>query len=583
MGWIATTALAIAAYAVGFGLSKWPAAQITPSQPPLGAQPVGAFHFAKALEAFPEHPETLHEEVRCLILLQHWIERDPDAAMAHLHRDHPLYGWAWKYWTAHDPTAAMEAYQALDDPLPFLKHTMLTHLAEADPNAFLGLLLDNKVTWDIHYLKTQAMERLADTDLRRAREIFDQANGTLRTHLLVGLAESWARQDPNAMLLWAKSLEDDERLEAFHQLLNVTALTNAPKAAKLYESLTENLPQIPPKASAPNRGDARIAISRRLAEHDVHEALAFVERWGTRSETSRTRRDEIRDVMLSGIALALPYQDAKAIHATFAKLRDSPHYETLLRRLPWSETDHAELVTSLLTTDEGPVRHDLIAQALSLWARSDLQGVQAFLQEHPNQERDWHQKALLSIERHTDPDAVKSFVTALEIDTLPESFLSGFGQAHPNLTAELLESLAESPARQEAYQQHAVTMAHTDADEALSWLDALPEHDRLAATAGITEGWVSYDPFATSQWLGNLTPGPERDAGVAVLAEHLTADDPEAAFAWATSIADKQGRLQTLTSIVTTWAQSDPEHARAWIDTSELSPAEKRFLHATAP
>ena len=326
----------------------------------------------------------------------------------------------------------------------------------------------------------------------------------------------------------------------------------------------------------PNRGDARLLIAEKLAEHDLNEAMNFVANHGENTSGN----------MLRSVSLALPKGDPLALHEALTKVQDHANYEDLLSqsRGIWRTTDPKSIVDSLLEIGPSKVQHDLLGEALGQWAETDLQATRDFLQGFPKDTRSaWVEQALSRLDRFAPIDQVVEFVESLEVDQLPASFIEDLGQRHPMALAKMLEELPEGTARQESHQVYARTLADSQGEGGLDWLANVSPADRAKAVRGFAEGWLTYDPAATSEWLAQEPRGTARDQGVAALASHLIKSDREAAFAWGSTIEEPVLRQASLGEVIPSWRNIDSKIIHATIDSAAIPAREKVALRALIP
>jgi hypothetical protein len=107
--------------------------------------------------------------------------------------------------------------------------------------------------------------------------------------------------------------------------------------------------------------------------------------------------------------------------------------------------------------------------------------------------------------------------------------------------------------------------------------------DRNLVLGQTLRTWVNNDPKTAADWLNQLDPSLELDAGAAAVAaatqSHIINHRPEVALSWAESIVGAEIRSHTLATVVEKWAASDPSSALHYVKTStDLLPEDRTIL-----
>ena len=135
-----------------------------------------------------------------------------------------------------DPKRAAEWLAAPDNELvhfPWMGHILAGTVAKEwvrqDPDAALAwaaTVPDNQRLGAY----TGVLGTLATTDPERASTLATELEpGGARNHIIGEIAKTWVRNDPDAALAWAGSLEGDERGRAVGEALGAWAQTNPPR------------------------------------------------------------------------------------------------------------------------------------------------------------------------------------------------------------------------------------------------------------------------------------------------------------------------------------------------------------------
>ncbi|MFT4637483.1 MAG: hypothetical protein ACI8T1_000792 [Verrucomicrobiales bacterium] len=366
---------------------------------------------------------------------------------------------------------------------------------------------------------------------------------------------------------------------ALHQILNVMALSDPQNAKRLLETISAEDPDAFKwylRVDSPNRGDARVLITEKLAERDLNEAIDFVAKYDEGTHGN----------MLNGLSLALPKDDPIALHEALTEIQEHAKYEALIAQLGgiMRSSDPKVTVDSLLNLETSKVRQDLLGEVIGQWAETDLSATQDLLQGFPQDERDaWAQEALNRLDRFAPIDQIIGFVETLEIDQLPSSFVEEIGKRHPEAMANMIEKLPEGPARKESHQVYGRTLAESQGEDGLDWVTHVSPLDYSEAVKGFAEGWSNYDTAAAAEWLALEPRGDARDQGVAALASHLVRSDSEAVFAWGSTIEEASLRMESLAKVIPRWSKVDSEATQAAIKAAEIPASEKEALRALIP
>ena len=109
--------------------------------------------------------------------------------------------------------------------------------------------------------------------------------------------------------------------------------------------------------------------------------------------------------------------------------------------------------------------------------------------------------------------------------------------------------------------------ASNDPDQALQWLNSLPE-DMHAANlmSGLIEGWATKDPYAAAEYLqANVEPGQHRERLAGEIVSHLFKQDPMQAVTWAEAQDDLAFRGEAFEELAEDWASVNPQGLADWL------------------
>jgi hypothetical protein len=210
------------------------------------------------------------------------------------------------------------------------------------------------------------------------------------------------------------------------------------------------------------------------------------------------------------------------------------------------------------------------------WARahSDTQGFQGALNGAIN---GWWSK---------DHAAAEQYVTAHASDAsgrqMATTLTAYIFSKDPEHAKEWVSQLSDLETRRQSQHVVAIQMAVNDPQSACEYAANLPADVREATLAGVVNYWAANNLAATGEWIKGLT-GPARDEAVGAYSYSLLRKDPTAAATWAVTISDPKIRDKSLNGIATFWLNKDPAAASSWIQSSGLSPADKKRLLGLTP
>ncbi len=152
----------------------------------------------------------------------------------------------------------------------------------------------------------------------------------------------------------------------------------------------------------------------------------------------------------------------------------------------------------------------------------------------------------------------------------PQQALSAFG------------AISDPAARNSAFQGMVLGWAMANpATLATYAMQMAPGEDRAQALGQALPQWVGRDTVLASEWINQLEPSPDLDAGVAAVATlpNLVSKCPEIAVGWAESIAEPVLRANTLRAVAQQWARQDAEALRQFLSaTTNLRAADRTAL-----
>jgi hypothetical protein len=118
-------------------------------------------------------------------------------------------------------------------------------------------------------------------------------------------------------------------------------------------------------------------------------------------------------------------------------------------------------------------------------------------------------------------------------------------------------------------------LSKQDITKGLEFAQGLPVGTQEKAFREVIEGWMEKnkgkDSLAASEYVRNLPPGPNRDAGAAAIVREVAREDVNAAIAWANVIAEPEAKQRALQEVAKNYFKQNPTMAAEWLPTSGLS------------
>ena len=149
---------------------------------------------------------------------------------------------------------------------------------------------------------------------------------------------------------------------------------------------------------------------------------------------------------------------------------------------------------------------------------------------------------------HRDPEAPRRWVLSQSVggrrqQWLAAGLLQSIAVTDHRARGRWLGHFALDPEFDDLLREVAIAWGSEAPDEALDWLEGLPDSRVKSATVdSVFRRWSERDPGKASMRLARMRPGVERDHAIICLAKAIDRDDPEAAQLWVESIADESLR-----------------------------------------
>ena len=326
-------------------------------------------------EAFIVRWNQPSDPIQRRLLLARWSGIDPEGASAFLSQSGQYESLSdlMKCWVARDPRAAIGHYKSERDKWtrngPW-EHELYQIALKHGPETMIDLAIE----FDMHMrvnditMMDDAFERWADSDrdaaLKKAEELPEDtrsnvyADSVPRVNAFAGIGKSWARQNLDQALAWARGLEARDASPALHGI--VAALVEEdPNAVMPYLEELER----PFDYSGGQVGAGSMAVIA-LTKEDPVKAL----QWIADNVNRQDQSDVIDDVFTQYALISNPGQLASAIaNVSDTKVQD------MAMMFVQGYTDSKDVGSALTATldlpEDKPVRPKLLRTFLDAWTK----------------------------------------------------------------------------------------------------------------------------------------------------------------------------------------------------------------------
>ena len=444
-----------------------------------------------------------------------WAASDPESALEWAKNREPQYqrivlGAVIGAMAAENPQSALEQAETL--PRQF-QHEMKVQVAQnwmnSDPDSALAWIQSIPNESEKNRLFHRSAGNLVWQDPQRAIKVISEFKDSAQSMDLLGNAlRYWSWNSPSDAMKWLKTLSPTKQGRILGEAGYIGGL--AVGAGDDFKELLKGIAMTDQNKSAFREMAENYALS------DPQKALEWAA--GIESESARS------------------------------EIIASTH-----RAWSWREPQAA--AESALQLDNIDNRKRTLREVASNWARQDPDGVRAWAEQIPGEERTEMLGQVIKSQAGDNPEyAAKQLQDLIPNDPDNNTLMEAAGQV-------------------------ASSWANSDPAGAAAWALSLEsEGARKKSIGQVTEQWSRYDPVAASEWVQSLDAGPARDEASAQLANNIYQTDPESAFLWATSIGDERQRFQTAERIVQGWRNSNPEAARGAVENADFSEADRGRL-----
>jgi hypothetical protein len=224
-----------------------------------------------------------------------------------------------------------------------------------------------------------------------------------------------------------------------------------------------------------------------------------------------------------------------------------------------------------LIKDNFPPREagNVYENVFATWSESDFAGALSAAQDITDlQLRSRALRATLNKRADTDPRAVLEYVRASKTS----DFRSSVGRYAINRWLErdltgardYVMSLPAGETRDVQIREVAQEIGRRDPQEAIAWLDRLPEAERAGAVESIFGVLAGRDPNAAIDAARSLPEGRLQDSAISLVAQGLIETDLDRARDLLNELPEGSIRENSLNQIANRWARIDPKAAIDW-------------------
>jgi len=276
-------------------------------------------------------------------------------------------------WAESDPMAAMAHSDTMGFAGAFVRPTILQSWASVDPENAARYYAENPNQFG-------GMG----------------GGGPMGQSGAASIAGEWARQDPNAALAWANTLQGRDKNQALSAVVREVANTDPAKAAGLAATLDGDA-----------RGDAYRTIAGQWGSTNFSEAEVWI-----RSLPS-DQQDAAMASALAGLSRENPQLAAQKVATMPAG--DSRNEAVATLASNWGRQDPAAAVSWLMQQDSDEAKSRAMRDVIPTWTAQNDAAAYAFVNSQPSgQVRDSAASAYVFSNRSNNPGAVMKIAESIE-------------------------------------------------------------------------------------------------------------------------------------------------------------------------
>ena len=382
-------------------------------------------------------------------------------------------------------------------------------------------------------VRAAAIQSLAQRDPKAALAWLTQIpRGAVgRDGLLPMIAHSYATQDAEGALAWARSLQPPQP-GVMSAVISGLAEKDPARAFDLASEIASPMEQTQALQAVVN-----VAIVR-----DPASAASLLDR--VLAMPNSSGRQALVQMAVSTMAAGEP---AKAAEWLIANPAQSP---------------------------------DVVAQVASAYARTDPARAASYAGRFTGDARVGWLRGVAGAYAQVDARGALDWVEQLrgtpEYDDTAFAVVQSASQQDPASAARLLDSISREDYRRNGILSIGMRWTNTDPVAAASWASNL--HDptsRTFAVQAVGSAWAQQDAPAAKEWVLAQPPGQARDGAlVALVSVTSRFGAPDASLL--AGISTEQGRFAAVQTAAMTMAQRDPDGARAFVETNLTDPEQRQ-------
>ena len=467
-------------------------------------------------------------------------------------------------WAGHDPQAALAAAQGLDSSSlrqDAVRVVLANWALGDDPKAALDTAKALNLGSQLNNVLQGIYINWAEHDPAGAFAALDQvANVNTRNNLVGNILQAMSETDPNGALKLLLTLPPGAQ--------------NAPPYAinKIFSQLTMQDPAAAVQAlgqlpGGQMRENAVTQVATAWADTDPQGAINWANSLGNAADRANALYNVVRSASAEDPAAAA--NDLKLIPNI--NQRNQAMNEVLDN---WTDADPAAALKWAQNNTVGNAQNMALSEIVQHVAGTDPLGALGVIQQMPNTPQN-NNLVFQTIGQWaaTDPAAAMKWATnnlsGVDQTTATGIALRGLIQTDPAAGAEYVAAMDNNPQRNNLVTQVATSLAQTDVDGALAWINStgnLTPAARNSAISSALSPLIQTDPMAAAAKLAslNLDPSPINNSILSNLsgqiANGLAQSDPNAAIAWSENLTGV-ARTNALMASIGTLANADPNAA----------------------
>ena len=255
----------------------------------------------------------------------------------------------------------------------FASHMLMTRFGMEDPEGAMKYLKTLDM-WGQGFGTATVLATMATKDPQAAAAYFKDKDNLLLSSPMSGgwiagaVAKEWAKQDPNAAIEWAKSLDPGLRGGALGSIMGSMAVDDPSKAARTVGTLG--------LAQGDEQNRVYGQIGQAWAARDPEAAFKWID-----SLPAGGQRDEAARRALESYANNDPVAAAKRAE----QIADEGQHDRAVGAVagPWSRRDPAAAAKWVSAQGEGRGRDEATRNIMSNWTNSDPTAASTWLLEQP--------------------------------------------------------------------------------------------------------------------------------------------------------------------------------------------------------